>query len=105
MRTLLLACASAALIAASIVAAQSDPGNAAPQNAAPGVKDAEHVEPGKVGPGSEKNSQVSPTSPDIPAHAQPPPDINLPPDSGSSSNGPGEHVQPNTKKTPDAAPR
>lgn len=42
--------------------------------------DADHVEPGKVGPGSEKNSQVSPTSPDIPAHKQPPPEINLPAD-------------------------
>jgi hypothetical protein len=48
---------------------------------APGGGDS--IEPGKVGPGSEKNSQVSPTSPSIPMSKQPPAEINAP--AGSTS--------------------
>ncbi|MFA5957599.1 hypothetical protein [Hyphomicrobium sp.] len=43
------------------------------------------IEPGKVGPGSEKNSQISPTSPSIPIDKQPPPEISLPANSSSGS--------------------
>jgi len=79
MREFLLASACAALIVASIGFVSAEPsGGRDPQPAKTPAQDAQHVEPGKVGPGSEKNSQVSPTSPDIPAHKQPPPDINLP---------------------------
>ena len=105
MRKFLLAGASAALLAASTVVVQSDPSGAVRENADSSSGNAGHVEPGKVGPGSERNSQVSPTSPDIPAHAQPPPDINLPADSGSSGSGSGEHGQVDTKPAPDRWPR
>jgi hypothetical protein len=50
----------------------------------------QNIEPGKVGPGSEKNSQVSPTSPSIPTHNQPPPEIYAPPASGSAGSSNGE---------------
>lgn len=46
---------------------------------------AKTVEPGKVGPGSENNAVVSPTSPDVPISKQPPPEISLPANSGSGS--------------------
>ncbi|MBA2126322.1 hypothetical protein DLM45_08805 [Hyphomicrobium methylovorum] len=59
-----------------------------------GVKGAHEVEPGKTGPGSEKNSQVSPTSPDIPTKAQPPPEINLSPGDASGSATPGSPSKP-----------
>lgn len=85
MRELLLVCVCAALIAVPLGVARAEPsGGDAQQITQTPAKDAEHVEPGKVGPGSENNSQVSPTSPDIPAHKQPPPDINLPADGESS---------------------
>jgi len=84
MRELFVIVAFATLIAALPVAAQTDPG-VVPENVTPGRKNFQDVRPGKVGPGSEKNSQVSPTSPDIPAHAQPPPDINLPAGSQTKS--------------------
>ena len=85
MRELLPVCAYGALIVVSIGIARAEPsGGDAQQTTQAPTKDAGHVEPGKVGPGSEKNSQVSPTSPDIPAHKQPPPDINLPADGQSS---------------------
>jgi hypothetical protein len=50
-----------------------------------GPTDAQGIEPGNVGPGSEKNSQVSPTSPAIPIDKQPPPEISLPANSSSGS--------------------
>lgn len=56
-----------------------------PTTKAPGVTDADKVEPGNTGRGSEKNSQVAPTSPEIPTHSQPPPEINLP--AGGDSSG------------------
>jgi hypothetical protein len=99
-RKLLLAGASALLFAASTTLTYSEPDGVAPKNWEPSAKGAEQVEPGKVGPGSEKNSQVSPTSPDIPTHAQPPPDINLPADSGSSGSGTGEQGRSNTNNSP-----
>ena len=58
MRKLFLVGASAVLFAASTMAAQSEPSGATSENSEAGTKGAEHVEPGKVGPGSEKNSQV-----------------------------------------------
>ncbi len=45
--------------------------------------DEQGIEPGKVGPGSEKNSQVSPTAPSVPIDKQPPAEINLPANAGS----------------------
>ncbi len=111
MRGVLLAGAGAWLIIApmSIAFAESSGNEPAqqhrqtPDQTIP-TNDADHVEPGKVGPGSEKNSQVSPTSPDIPAHKQPPPEINLPagteqPKSGGreshdSQGSPGATTQP-----------
>ncbi len=52
--------------------------------ASPQGGSAQGVEPGKVGPGSENNSQVAPTSPSIPVNKQPPPEI-APANSGSGS--------------------
>jgi hypothetical protein len=46
---------------------------------------AQSIEPGKVGPGSENNSQISPTSPSIPIDKQPPPEISAPANSGAST--------------------
>lgn len=43
------------------------------------------IEPGKVGPGSENNSQISPTSPSVPIDKQQPPEISSPSKSGSGS--------------------
>lgn len=94
MRGVLLAGAGAWLIIApmSIAFAESSGNEPAqqhrqtPDQTIP-TNDADHVEPGKVGPGSEKNSQVSPTSPDIPAHKQPPPEINLPADTEQPKSG------------------
>jgi hypothetical protein len=59
------------------------------------------VRPGAVGPGSEKNSQVSPTSPSVPMKAQPPPEIPAGQGStgaGSGANGTGQS-QPNSSRT------
>lgn len=94
MRGVLLAGAGVALITVPMSIAFAGPSGAepaqqhrqTPEQTNP-EKDADHVEPGKVGPGSEKNSQVSPTSPDIPAHKQPPPEINLPADPGQPKSG------------------
>lgn len=94
MRGVLIAGAGVALIIAPMSIAFAEPsGNEpaqqhqqTPDQTIPKT-DADHVEPGKVGPGSEKNSQVSPTSPDIPAHKQPPPEINLPADPGQPQRG------------------
>ena len=46
------------------------------------------VRPGNVGPNSDLNSQVSPTSPNIPTTAQPPPEIA--PGNGSTGANTGE---------------
>jgi len=104
-RKLLLASASAVLFAASTMVAYSEPSDVAPKNREPSVKGSEQIEPGKVGPGSEKNSRVSPTSADIPTHAQPPPDINLPAESGSSGSGAGEQGRSNTNNSPPSESR
>lgn len=56
--------------------------NNVPANAPGG---AQSIEPGKVGPGSEKNAEISPTSPDVPIEKQPPPEISLPADSGGGA--------------------
>jgi hypothetical protein len=69
---------AATLLANSPVLAAGD----IPPNAPGG---GQSIEPGKVGPGSEKNSQVSPTSPSIPIDKQPPPEISAPANSGSGS--------------------
>src|SRR5262249_613723 len=72
MRTRLLMAAALAASLAATLPAQAEPSAATPT---PG---AQTVEPGKVGPGSENNAQVAPTSPSIPIDKQPPPEINLP---------------------------
>ena len=75
----------AAILANSPVRAEPSASDMPPNAPARG----QSIEPGKVGPGSENNSQVSPTSPSIPVDKQPPPEINLPSKSGSGS-GTGE---------------
>jgi hypothetical protein len=74
MKKFLLTTAFAVLFAAPLMA-QAAPGDVTPDNAQLGAKDGQDVRPGGVGPGSEKNSQVSPTSPSVPTHSQPPPEI------------------------------
>lgn len=77
----------------------------APSEAAPGA--AQSVEPGKVGPGSENNAVVSPTSPDVPINKQPPPEISLPANSssgastGEKGSGPEGTTPPHNPLTPD----
>ncbi|HML29333.1 MAG TPA: hypothetical protein PKE16_10930 [Hyphomicrobium sp.] len=67
---------------------------------------AKTIEPGKVGPGSENNAVVSPTSPDVPINKQPPPEINQPanPNSGSSTgekgSGPEATTPPHNPSSP-----
>ena len=73
MKKLLLTTAFAALLAAPLLAQTAT--NPTPNNPARGAKGTEDIRPGSVGPGSEKNSEVSPTSPSIPTHSQPPPEI------------------------------
>ncbi|MGO4682452.1 hypothetical protein [Hyphomicrobium sp. 2TAF46] len=74
-----------------------------PANAPGGGKS---IEPGKVGPGSEKNAEISPTSPAVPVEKQPPPEISLPADSGSGSssgeqgNGPEGTAPPHDPSSP-----
>lgn len=87
MKLVPIAVALAALFAVSNASAQS-PKPSANENTAPGVT----AKPGKVGPGSENNTRVSPTSPSM--TAQPPPDI--PPGSteGASSGSSGSAGQP-----------
>ncbi len=82
MRTRLLT--AGALVAAAFLASNSAhaASNDVPAHAPGG---GQSIEPGKVGPGSEKNSQMAPTSPSIPIEKQPPPEISLPANSGSSS--------------------
>jgi len=98
--------AGAALVAAIIFSpplAAEPSANEIPPNAPGGSKS---IEPGKVGPGSEKNSEVSPTSPAVPVEKQPPPEINLPADSGSGSssgeqgNGPEGTAPPHDPSAP-----
>ncbi|WP_155831106.1 hypothetical protein RLW55_04370 [Hyphomicrobium sp. B1] len=76
---LLMAAAIAAAALGSSLPAFAD----AASNSAPNA--AKTIEPGKVGPGSENNAVVSPTSPDVPINKQPPPEISLPANSGSGS--------------------
>ncbi|WP_156150632.1 hypothetical protein [Hyphomicrobium sp. 99] len=95
------ALAAAILVNSPLFAEQSV--NDIPANAPGGGKS---IEPGKVGPGSEKNSQISPTSPAVPVEKQPPPEISLPADSsaGSSSgeqgNGPEGTAPPHDPSSP-----
>ena len=98
--------AGAALATALLVnfplAAQPSENNI-PANAPGGGKS---IEPGKVGPGSEKNAEISPTSPAVPVDKQPPPEISLPADSGSGSssgeqgNGPEGTAPPHDPSSP-----
>jgi hypothetical protein len=87
-----------ALTALSPALAQTTPGSSTAENPERGTKGAQDVRPGSVGPGSEKNSEVAPTSPLIPMKAQPPPEI--PADQGSSGTGAGTNgtgqSQPNS---------
>jgi hypothetical protein len=52
-----------------------------------GAKGADSITPGAVGPGSENNAHVSPTSPTIPMHSQPPGDIPASSGAGSGTSG------------------
>jgi hypothetical protein len=67
---------------------------------------AQSIEPGKVGPGSENNAVVSPTSPSVPISKQPPPDINLPANAGSGTStgekgsGPEATTPPHNPQSP-----
>lgn len=88
MRKLIVSGAFAVLFAVAPVSAQAAPGDATPENPDRGAKGMQNIEPGKVGPGSEKNSTVSPTSPTVPMNAQPPPEI--PSNSGASGSSSGE---------------
>ncbi len=82
MRTRLLT--AAALAAAAL--ANSLPAYAeSPVTPPAGSNAARSFEPGKVGPGSENNAVVSPTSPSVPINKQPPAEINLPSNSSSGS--------------------
>ncbi|MBS0269329.1 MAG: hypothetical protein JSS54_10140 [Proteobacteria bacterium] len=104
MRVIILA--GAALAAAILVNSPvvADPAvNDIPANAPGGGKS---IEPGKVGPGSEKNAEISPTSPAVPVEKQPPPEISLPAASGSGSssgeqgNGPEGTAPPHDPSSP-----
>jgi hypothetical protein len=99
MKKALLTAAFAALFAAPLLA-QTAPGDAAHDNAERGAKDAQDIRPGSVGPGSEKNSQVSPTSPSVPTHAQPPPEI--PAGASGSSAGASGTSNPPTPQSNDS---
>ncbi|MBS0249439.1 MAG: hypothetical protein JSR78_00050 [Proteobacteria bacterium] len=78
-KKLLMAAAIASAALGSSLPAFAD----ATSSSAPSA--AKTIEPGKVGPGSENNAVVSPTSPNVPISKQPPPDIILPADSGAGS--------------------
>jgi len=78
MRVRILHCA--ALVAAVLL---NSPLRA--ETSANALSDRQSIEPGKVGPGSEKNAEISPSSPAVPVEKQPPPEISLPADSGGGS--------------------
>ena len=80
MRKIIAATALMTLFAAGPAFAQTVPTDEKPDR---GTKGADSITPGAVGPGSENNATVSPTSPTIPMHSQPPGDI--PASSGASS--------------------
>jgi hypothetical protein len=85
MRTnLLTAAALAAAALMTLVSANAQ----SPATPPTGSNAAKSFEPGKVGPGSENNAVISPTSPSIPINKQPPPEI---PPNASSGNSTGEH--------------
>jgi len=87
MRNSALASLVGAFLTASIAVAQVSPGGAPANDENQNKKGVQtDVQPGKVGPGSENNAEVSPTSPTVPTYAQPPPEI---PPGGSSSTGSG----------------
>jgi hypothetical protein len=71
-------------------------------SASPGA--AQNVEPGKVGPGSENNAVVSPTSPDVPISKQPPPEISPPTTSGASTGEKGSGPEATTPPHNPSAP-
>ncbi len=83
MRTRILAGAAlaAAILASSPLRAEPSASDIPPNAPAKG----QSIEPGKVGPGSENNAQISPTSPSVPIDKQPPPDIAPSAGSGSST--------------------
>jgi hypothetical protein len=97
MKKLLLTTAFAALFAAPLLA-QTNPGNPTPHDSTGGAKGTEDIRPGSVGPGSEKNSEVSPTSPSVPTHSQPPPEI--PAGASGSSAGSSGMSDPATPAPP-----
>ena len=88
MRNSVAGAAFVTLFVVSSIVAQSL-GGSPPEKSGPNGAD---VRPGNVGPGSEKNSEVSPTSPTVPMDAQPPADI--PANSGSSGGSTGESGSP-----------
>jgi hypothetical protein len=92
MRKLMVSGALAALFAVAPALAQAAPGDATPENPDRGAKGMQNIEPGKIGPGSEKNSTVSPTSPTVPMNAQPPAEI--PSNSSASGSSSGEQGKP-----------
>ncbi|MFT3732869.1 MAG: hypothetical protein QM780_15850 [Hyphomicrobium sp.] len=97
-KRLIAAAAAAAIIAASM------PAHA--DSAVSPADRAKTIEPGKVGPGSENNAVVSPTSPSVPINKQPPPEISLPADSGAGGStgekgsGPEATTPPHNPSSP-----
>lgn len=97
MKKLILVAALGVLFTPAVALAQA-PGTGRvtpeyPKAGSPGAG----VTPGAVGPGSENNARVSPTSPTVPMKSQPPGDI--PASSGSSSGATGTS-EPHTQGTP-----
>lgn len=75
----------AAAVAAAALANASPTFAESPAIPPAGSNAAKSFEPGKVGPGSENNAVISPTSPSVPISKQPPPDIPANASGGSST--------------------
>lgn len=97
-KTLLMAAAIATAALGSSVPAFAD----ATSNSASSA--AKTIEPGKVGPGSENNAVVSPTSPNVPIMNQPPPEIPANSGSGSSAGDKGSGPEATTPPHNPTAP-
>lgn len=82
MKKFLVAAGFAALFIATPYLAQSTP-----ESRSKGADGSDNFRPGAVGPGSENNAVVSPTSPDVPASKQAPPDILAPSESNGGASG------------------
>lgn len=101
MRKIILVSALGFLVTATVASAQAPgTGRMTPENPKAGPPAAGTINPGAVGPGSENNAYVSPTSPDVPMNSQPPGDI--PASSGSSSGSTGTSG-PHKPDTPNGA--